>query len=89
MSVFGFLRRRRRQLVCREAVSLMAAYLDGELSARDRARLEGHLAGCPHCSEYLAQIRATIDALGRVAPDDLTEDAVDDLVALYRRWRAE
>lgn len=89
MSVLGFFRRRRRQLVCREAVSLMAAYLDGALPARDRARLEVHLAGCPHCSEYLAQIRATIDALGHVRPDDLTGEALDDLVDLYRRWRAD
>ena len=89
MSVLGFLRRRRRDLVCREAVSLMAAYLDGDLRAPDRARLERHLAGCPHCSEYLAQIRAVIDALGRVEPDDLPDEAVDDLVSLYRRWRAE
>lgn len=89
MSVFGFLRRRRKDIVCREAVSLMAAYLDGSLSPKDRARLEGHLAGCPHCAEYLAQIEATIDALGRVEPDDLADEAVDELVDLYRRWRSE
>ena len=88
MTVFSFLRRRRRAIVCRDAVALMAAYLDGVLPARDRARLEGHLAGCPHCTEYLAQLRATIDALGRVEPDDLPDEAVDDLVALYRRWQA-
>lgn len=82
-------RRRRRELVCRDAVSLMAAYLDGDLDDRDHARLERHLAGCPHCGEYLAQIRATIDALGRVRPDDLPDDAVQDLVALYRRWRSD
>ena len=64
-------------------------YLDGALGARDQARLEQHLVGCPHCSEYLAQIRATIDALGRVEPEDLPDEAVDELVALYRRWRVE
>jgi anti-sigma factor RsiW len=79
--------RRRRELVCREAVALMAAYLDGALPVDVQARLEAHLAGCPHCSEYLAQIRATIDALGRVEPDDLPDEAVDELVVLYRRWR--
>ena len=89
MSFLDRLRRRRRDLVCREAVSLMAAYLDGALSERDRERLEHHLAGCPHCSEYLAQIQATVDALGRIEPDDLPEGAVDDLVALYRTWRAD
>lgn len=89
MSVLDLFRRRRRALVCREAVALMADYLDGALGPRDRARLEEHLAGCPHCSEYLAQIRVTIDALGRVEPEDLPEEAVDELVALYRRWRFE
>jgi anti-sigma factor RsiW len=65
----------------------MAAYLDGALGDRDRARLERHLAGCPHCSEYLAQIRTISESLGRVEPDDLTDEAVDELVDLYRRWR--
>ena len=87
MNVVRWLRRRRDALVCRDAVALMAAYLDGVLPAADRARLEGHLAGCPHCTEYLAQLRATIDALGRVEPDDLPDEAVDELVALYRRWQ--
>jgi anti-sigma factor RsiW len=81
-------RRRRRALVCRDAVALMAAYLDGELRDRDRDRLEAHLADCPHCSEYLAQLRVTIDALGHVHIDDLPDEAVDGLVELYRRWRA-
>jgi anti-sigma factor RsiW len=89
MSVLPFLRRRRRRLVCREAVALMAAYLDGALSAGDRSRLEAHLAGCPHCSEYLAQIRVTIDAIGRVGPDDLPDETVNELVTLYRRWQQE
>ena len=83
-----FWRRRRRTLVCRDAVALMTDYLDGALPAADRARLEAHLADCPHCSAYLDQLRATVDALGRVDVDDLPDEAVDDLVELYRRWRA-
>jgi anti-sigma factor RsiW len=78
-----------RQLVCRQAVALMTDYLEGQLSLRDATRLERHLAGCPHCSEYLAQIRVTIDALGRATPDVLSDDALDDLVVLYRRWQAD
>ena len=81
--------RRRRTLVCRQSVSLMTDYLDGALGQRDRDRLEAHLAGCPHCSEYLAQIRATIAAAGHVEPDDLSPEALDDLVALYRNWRTQ
>ena len=79
--------RRRRSLVCRDAVALMAAYLDGALTTTDRERLQTHLAGCPHCSEYLAQLRVTIDALGHVEIDELSDEAVDDLIDVYRRWR--
>ena len=78
----------RRDLVCRQAVELMTDYLDGALSRRDRARLEEHLGACPHCSEYLAQIRATIAAVGRVEPESLPSEARDDLVAIYREWKA-
>jgi anti-sigma factor RsiW len=80
---------RRRAIVCRQAVELMAGYLDGGLSGTERARLEAHLRHCPHCSEYLAQLRVAIDTLGRVEPDDLPDEALDELVSLYRRWQAD
>jgi anti-sigma factor RsiW len=80
--------RRRRALVCRDAVALMAAYLDDALPTSDRARLEGHLADCPHCSEYLAQLRVVIDVSGDVTPDDLDAEMLDELVDLYRQWRS-
>ena len=80
--------RRRRALVCRDAVALMAAYLDDALPDSDRARLERHLADCPHCSEYLAQIRVVIDVSGEVTPDALDDEALDELVELYRVWRS-
>lgn len=79
----------RRALVCRQAVALMQDYLEGRLSRGDRQLLEHHLSGCPHCSEYLAQLRVTIDVLGRATPDALADDALDELVDLYRRWRAD
>jgi anti-sigma factor RsiW len=82
-------RRRRQNLVCREAVELITDYLEGALDAKDRARLEGHLADCPHCSEYLAQMRKTLDALGRIEAEALEPAVADELVSLYRRWQSE
>jgi anti-sigma factor RsiW len=79
----------RRALVCRQAVSLMSDYLDRRLPARDVKRLERHLAECPHCHEHLAQLRVTVEVLGRVGPEDLSPEALDELVAVYRRWREE
>jgi anti-sigma factor RsiW len=82
------LRLRRPSLVCRDAVELVTDYLEGALAERDRRRLEGHLADCRHCAEYLAQMRRTLDLLGRIEPEELEPEVQQELVALYRRWRA-
>jgi anti-sigma factor RsiW len=79
--------RRRRAIVCRQAVELVTDYLEDALPERDRARFEAHLADCPHCRRYLEQIRVTIAAIGRVEPDTLDPEVRDELVGLYRRWR--
>ena len=50
--------------------------------------LGGRVSGCPHCTEYLLEMRTTIAALGRIEPAALSRIARDDLVALYRNWRA-
>ena len=78
---FPRLRARSRQpeLVCQQVVELVTDYLEGALSAEDRRRFERHLVGCPHCTEYLAQMRETIRLAGRVAPEDLTPDMRTDL----------
>jgi anti-sigma factor RsiW len=80
---------RRRDLVCQQAVELVTDYLEDRLSPRARRRFEAHLAGCPHCTEYLAQMRETIRLTGRLEPEDLTPQARDEIVDLYRRWRSE
>jgi anti-sigma factor RsiW len=79
----------RRDLVCQRVVEMVTDYLEGALSRSERRRLERHLADCPHCTEYLAQIRETIRLAGRVTPEDLTPQMLDDLTDLYRRWRPE
>ena len=76
-------------LACQQVVELVTDYLEGALPAADRLRLEAHLAGCPHCTEYLAQMRETIRLAGRLTPDDLTPVMRADLTDLYRRWQAE
>jgi anti-sigma factor RsiW len=83
------LRLRRRDIVCQQAVELVTDYLEGALSRADRRRFEAHLAGCPHCTEYLAQMRATIELTGGITADDLTVPMQDDFIELYRQWRAD
>jgi anti-sigma factor RsiW len=79
----------RRDLVCQQVVEMVTAYLEDALSRSERRRLEKHLSGCPHCTEYLAQIRETIRLAGRLTPEDLTPEMRSGLTEVYRRWRAE
>jgi predicted anti-sigma-YlaC factor YlaD len=78
-----------RDLVCQQAVELVTDYLEGKLSRRQKRRFESHLRGCPNCRAYLEQIRQTITALGRVEPETLDPEAKDDLIDLFRRYRAD
>jgi anti-sigma factor RsiW len=79
---------RSRDLVCQQAIELVTDYLEGTLSRSARRRFEAHLAGCPHCTEYLAQMQETIRLTGRLQPDDLTPQMREEFVELYRRWKS-
>ena len=80
--------RRRREPRCQQAVELLTDYLEGALSRREQARLEGHLETCDGCRAYLEQLRTTISTLGqaRLVPPDPAVRA--ELIELYRRYHA-
>ena len=80
---------RREELVCQQVVELVTDYLEGALSRSQRRRLEAHLAGCEHCSEYPQQMRATIMLTGRLRVEDLSPAMREEFAAIYRRWRLE
>jgi len=81
--------RQKPELVCQQIVELVTDYLEGALSRSERRRFEAHLAGCENCTEYLAQMRATIRLTGRLDAEDLTPAMREEFTALYRRWRSE
>jgi anti-sigma factor RsiW len=81
------IRLRRPPLVCQEVVELVTDYLEDAMSRSDRRRFESHLAGCPHCTEYLRQMRAVITITGELTPDDLSPQMKDDFTELFRRWK--
>jgi anti-sigma factor RsiW len=81
------LARRRRDITCQQAVDLITDYLEDALPARARADLEYHLSDCPHCTEYLAQLRMTIAATGRVDTEELDPEIRETLIELYRKTR--
>ena len=77
------------ELPCRDFVELVTEYLEGGLSARDRARFEAHLADCEYCETYLEQIRETIRVLGRLPEESLSPAAKRALLSAFRSWTRE
>ncbi|MGH2877502.1 MAG: anti-sigma factor family protein [Solirubrobacteraceae bacterium] len=57
---------RRHREHCRQTRALMSEYIDGELDAGDRARVERHVRWCPTCRRMLANLIRTVRALGRL-----------------------
>jgi anti-sigma factor RsiW len=80
---------RRRELVCQEVVELVSDYLEGSLPGAERRRFERHIAGCEHCTAYLAQMRVTLRLTGRLAASDLAPEVQSELTDLFRHWRSE
>jgi predicted anti-sigma-YlaC factor YlaD len=48
---------------CRETRDRLSDYLDGDLSARARARIVRHLARCKHCRALLESLTHTLEQL--------------------------
>ena len=69
---------------CQEVVELITDYLEGQLDETTRTELEAHLPLCEGCDEYLRQMRTTIQALGHVPLDSLSDTAQADLLAAFR-----
>ena len=64
-------------MICRDAIDVLADYLDGTMAPDLAAELERHLADCAPCRAYLATYRKT-RALGMAAarvemPEEMQE----------------
>jgi anti-sigma factor RsiW len=56
-----------RPCTCQEAGDRLSEYLDEELGAGDRARLELHLAACPRCAAAARELAQVVRAIHRMA----------------------
>jgi predicted anti-sigma-YlaC factor YlaD len=54
----------------------------------ERAEVERHLVICRGCSNYIEQMRSTIDLLGRLADEDRGDLPTETLLGMFREWRA-
>ena len=74
-------------MTCAEFVELVSAYLEGELDADTELRFVEHMALCKGCEVYLDQFRLTIDRLGSLPPESLSEPARTNLLTAFHNWQ--
>ncbi len=55
-----------------------SAYLDGELGAHDRRHIESHAHVCPPCARFMAGLRHTVSALGKLRGTQTSDVSVSD-----------
>ena len=61
-------------MTCREAIAVLADYLEAVLPPEALARFDAHLARCPECRAYLATYRATRDLVAASARIEMPEE---------------
>lgn len=69
---------------CDEFVELVTAFLDGVLDTQTEQRFIEHLAECEGCETYLDQIRQTVQSLGHLPAESLSDQTRDHLLAAFR-----
>jgi anti-sigma factor RsiW len=75
------------ELSCQELVELVTEYLEGTLPAQERTRFDDHIAICPGCSNYLNQMRQTIQMVGALKEETIPDDAKEELLQAFRAWK--
>ena len=74
-------------LSCQQVVDLVTEYFEGALAPPDRLAFEQHVAACPPCRAYFAQMRTVVRAAGTLREEELPIKVRDDLVEAFRNWK--
>ncbi len=76
-----------RPLTCQELVEIVTDYLEDALPPAERERFERHLAVCDGCTAYMAQMKQTIEAVGRIDEEAIPPQVMDRLLEAFRTWK--
>lgn len=85
MSRLGYLRMFRFYREHRWTHDHLSEYLDDDLSAAERHRVEEHTSLCPHCRRVLATLRRTLDGLRTLGARPTTPGVTDEVLERLRR----
>ncbi len=74
-------------MTCKELVELVTEYIEGTLPDDIRLRVESHLMSCEGCTNYVEQMRQTIQLTGQIREEQLSAEQKDGLLKLFRDWK--
>ena len=75
------------RMACIEVVEVVSDYLERSLGVEESVRLEAHLVICEGCDAYVAQMRATVAALGRLDAGAQASPNLESVLAAFRSGR--
>ncbi len=78
-----------QELTCQEVVELVTDYLEEALLPEKQTLFEEHVATCAGCTNYLKQVRLTLDMLRHLAQEPMFPETKDDLMEVFRQWKQD
>jgi hypothetical protein len=76
-------------IACREIVELVTDYVEGALGPDEREAVEMHLNLCDGCTDYLLQLRMSIELTGMLPTEAFPPQLEEELCAAFRSYRRE
>lgn len=76
------------QMSCRAFGDFLSAYLDDEMTPRERRRFEFHLAACPRCLTHLEEFRVAMilaRSSGSQQMPDMPQELISAITAATRQ----
>lgn len=74
-------------LSCQDITALVSDYMEGRLTFGQRVRFQLHLGICRGCRRYLAQMKQTVQLLGKMPDEPPPADVQAQLLAQFRTWK--
>jgi predicted anti-sigma-YlaC factor YlaD len=77
------------KLTCREVVELVTDYLEESLALEEQMQFEEHVADCPGCTAYIAQVQQSIGMLRRLSNEPVFPETKEELLRVFQEWKRE
>ena len=75
------------EITCKEVVELVTDYLEQALLPEVQAIFEAHVADCPGCDTYIAQVQKTIAMLRKLTEEQMFPGTREELLEMFREGK--